>query len=74
MFKLGSSLFVRYLLATCTFTPLYGRLSNVLGRKGANQVALLFAGLGVLACGLSRSMEALIVARFVRHSNTTRKS
>ncbi|PPQ99167.1 hypothetical protein CVT24_009258 [Panaeolus cyanescens] len=54
-----------YLLATCTFTPLYGRLSNVLGRKGANQTALLFAGLGVLMCGLSRSMETLILARFL---------
>ncbi|KAF4615525.1 hypothetical protein D9613_003503 [Agrocybe pediades] len=53
-----------YLLATCTFTPLYGRLCNVLGRKGANRTALLFAGLGVLLCGLSRSMEMLIVARF----------
>ncbi|KAF8162661.1 vacuolar amino acid permease [Crassisporium funariophilum] len=53
-----------YLLATCTFTPLYGRLSNVLGRKGANQTALLFATLGVLMCGLSKSMEMLILARF----------
>ncbi|KAF9481292.1 vacuolar amino acid permease [Pholiota conissans] len=53
-----------YLLATCTFTPLYGRLCNVLGRKGANQVAMLFAGLGVLMCGLSTSMEMLILARF----------
>ncbi|KAK4701613.1 hypothetical protein P7C70_g4616, partial [Phenoliferia sp. Uapishka_3] len=29
-----------YLLATATFTPLYGRLSNVLGRRGANQLAV----------------------------------
>ena len=56
----------RYLLATCSFTPLYGRLSNVLGRKRANQTALFFAGLGVLMCGLSTNMEMLIVARFVR--------
>ncbi|KLO19602.1 MFS general substrate transporter [Schizopora paradoxa] len=54
-----------YLLATCTFTPLYGRLSNVLGRRGANQTAVIFAGLGTLACGLSRNMETLIVARFL---------
>ncbi|KAF8179676.1 vacuolar amino acid permease [Pholiota molesta] len=53
-----------YLLATCTFTPLYGRLCNVLGRKRANQVAMLFAGVGVLMCGLSTSMEMLIIARF----------
>ncbi|KAH9923694.1 MFS general substrate transporter [Epithele typhae] len=40
-----------YLLATCTFTPLYGRLSNILGRRGANQTAVFFAGLGTIACG-----------------------
>ncbi|KNZ77919.1 hypothetical protein J132_03195 [Termitomyces sp. J132] len=55
----------RYLLATCTFTPLYGRLCNVLGRKGASQVALVFTMLGVLGCGLSRSMEMLIFSRFL---------
>jgi hypothetical protein len=56
----------RYLLSACTFTPLYGRLCNVLGRKGASQVALLFACLGVLMSGLSNSMEMLIASRFVR--------
>ena len=62
----------RYLLAICSFQPLYGRLCNVLGRKRANQTALFFQGLGVLMCGLSTNMEMLIVARFVRlyvHAN-----
>lgn len=54
-----------YLLATCTFTPLYGRLCNALGRRGANQIAVLFCALGTLACGLSTNMEMLIVARFL---------
>ncbi|KAM5542022.1 hypothetical protein V8D89_004332 [Ganoderma adspersum] len=54
-----------YLLATCTFTPLYGRLSNVMGRRGANQAAVFFAGLGTLACGFSTNMETLIAARFL---------
>ncbi|KAH9890458.1 vacuolar amino acid permease [Cubamyces lactineus] len=54
-----------YLLATCTFTPLYGRLCNVLGRRGANQTAVVFAGLGTIACGLSSNMEMLIAARFL---------
>ncbi|KIM80081.1 hypothetical protein PILCRDRAFT_98046 [Piloderma croceum F 1598] len=54
-----------YLLAICTFTPLYGRLSNVLGRRGANQIAVILAGVGTLACGLSNSMELLIAARFL---------
>lgn len=54
-----------FLLATCTFTPLYGRLCNVLGRRGANQTAVLLAAVGTLACGLSNSLEMLIVARFL---------
>lgn len=54
-----------YLLATSTFTPLYGRLCNVLGRRGANQVAVISAAAGTLCCGLSQNMEMLIVARFV---------
>ncbi|KAF8505116.1 MFS general substrate transporter [Hysterangium stoloniferum] len=54
-----------YLLATCTFTPLYGRLSNVMGRRGANQTAVFFAGLGTLCCGLSNSLEMLIAERFL---------
>ncbi|KAF8312574.1 MFS general substrate transporter [Cantharellus anzutake] len=53
-----------YLLAVCSFTPLYGRLSNALGRRGANQTALVFTAVGILACGLSRNMEFLIAARF----------
>ncbi|KZV67770.1 MFS general substrate transporter [Peniophora sp. CONT] len=54
-----------YLLATSTFTPLYGRLCDILGRRGANQSAVVFTAVGTLACGLSGSMEMLIVARFL---------
>ncbi|KZP06017.1 MFS general substrate transporter [Athelia psychrophila] len=54
-----------YLLAICTFTPLYGRLCNVMGRRGANQTAVFLAGLGTLCCGLSTNMYMLIAARFL---------
>ncbi|KAE9392963.1 vacuolar amino acid permease [Gymnopus androsaceus JB14] len=54
-----------YLLATCTFTPLYGRLSDVMGRKSATQTAVLFGGLGTIACGLSTNMEMLVASRFI---------
>ncbi|KAF8061818.1 major facilitator superfamily domain-containing protein [Lyophyllum atratum] len=64
-FNQASWLGTSYLLAICTFTPLYGRLCDVLGRKGASQVALFFTCLGVLGCGLSQSMEMLIVSRFL---------
>lgn len=53
-----------YLLATCTFTSLYGRLSNIMGRKGASQSAIFFATIGILSCGLSDRMEMLIASRF----------
>ncbi|EIN10661.1 vacuolar amino acid permease [Punctularia strigosozonata HHB-11173 SS5] len=54
-----------YLLSVCCFTPLYGRLSDILGRKGAMLLGLTFFGLGTIACGLAPSMEALIAARAV---------
>lgn len=55
-----------YLLSTCTFTPLYGRLCNLMGRRGANQIAVILLAIGTLACGLSTDMSVLIAARFVR--------
>ncbi|OJT13552.1 Multidrug resistance protein fnx1 [Trametes pubescens] len=54
-----------YLLSVCCFTPLYGRLSDILGRKGAMLLALSLFGSGTLYCGLAPSMDALIVARAV---------
>ncbi|KAJ7061516.1 MFS general substrate transporter [Mycena amicta] len=64
-FHQASWLGTAYLLATCTFTPLYGRLCNVMGRRAANQTAIFFAAAGTIGCGLSRNMESLIAARFL---------
>ena len=36
-----------------------------MGRRAANQTAVYFALIGTAACGLSNSMNMLIVARFV---------
>ncbi|KIJ63392.1 hypothetical protein HYDPIDRAFT_113380 [Hydnomerulius pinastri MD-312] len=36
-----------------------------MGRRGANQLAVIVAALGTIACGLSRNMEMLVVARFL---------
>lgn len=63
-----------YLLATCTFTPLYGRLSDVMGRGRANKLAIFFAAVGILACGLSNSMQMLIISRFVSALSTLHPS
>ena len=43
-----------YLLSVCCFTPLYGRLSDILGRKGAMLLALSLFGSGTLCVGLRR--------------------
>jgi len=54
-----------YLLSVCCFTPLYGRLSDIIGRRGAMLLALTLFGTGTISCGLAPSMEALIAARAV---------
>ncbi|TFK56122.1 vacuolar amino acid permease [Heliocybe sulcata] len=54
-----------YLLSVCCFTPLYGRLSDILGRRGAMLLGLFFFGIGTLLCGLANSMEMLIAARAI---------
>ncbi|KAL0949623.1 hypothetical protein HGRIS_009668 [Hohenbuehelia grisea] len=54
-----------YLLSVCCFTPLYGRLSDILGRKGAMLLGLTLFGSGTIFCGLAPSMESLIVARAI---------
>ncbi|KAJ3520520.1 hypothetical protein NM688_g9151 [Phlebia brevispora] len=54
-----------YLLSVCCFTPLYGRLSDILGRKGAMLLALSLFGSGTLLCGLAPTMDTLIAARAI---------
>jgi len=54
-----------YLLSVCCFTPLYGRLADILGRKGAMLLALSLFGSGTIFCGMATSMNALIAARAV---------
>ena len=54
-----------YLLSVCCFTPLYGRLSDILGRKGAMLLALSLFGSGTLLCGIAPSMDILIAARAI---------
>ncbi|CEL57819.1 Multidrug resistance protein fnx1 OS=Schizosaccharomyces pombe (strain 972 / ATCC 24843) GN=fnx1 PE=2 SV=2 [Rhizoctonia solani AG-1 IB] len=61
----ASYLGTSYLLSVCCFTPLYGRLSDIMGRKGAMLLALSLFGTGTLLCGLATSMEFLIFARAV---------
>ncbi|GAA5825920.1 hypothetical protein JCM11251_000053 [Rhodosporidiobolus azoricus] len=54
-----------FLLANITFTPLYGRLCDILGRRVANASAIFLFTLGTALCAVAPSMKWLIAARFV---------
>ncbi|KAJ9127742.1 hypothetical protein QFC24_000025 [Naganishia onofrii] len=54
-----------YLWSTVTFTPLYGLLSNFLGRRIAYLSALALFTVGTLLCAISPTLPALATARFV---------
>ena len=46
-----------------SFQPLYGKLSDIFGRKQALLSAYLIFGVGALLCGLARDMKELVAAR-----------
>ncbi|KAA6415220.1 MAG: mfs multidrug transporter [Lasallia pustulata] len=52
-----------YFLTLTSFQPLYGRLSEIFGRKPAFLFSFAVFGLGCLFCGLARTMRELIAAR-----------
>ncbi|KAG7010080.1 hypothetical protein G7Y79_00001g003520 [Physcia stellaris] len=54
-----------YFLTLTSFQPLYGKLSDIFGRKSALLFAYAVFGLGCLFCGLARNMGELVAARMV---------
>ncbi len=52
-----------YLLTTTAATPLFGKLSDVYGRRLLFQVAIAVFMVGSLACGLAQDMTQLVLAR-----------
>lgn len=52
-----------YMLTLTSFQPLYGKLSDIYGRKGCLLFAYAVFGIGCLLCGLARNMNELIAAR-----------
>ncbi|KAF4627847.1 hypothetical protein G7Y89_g10304 [Cudoniella acicularis] len=46
-----------------TAWPLYGKLSDIFGRKAALLFAYTIFGIGCLFCGLARNLEELVAAR-----------
>lgn len=61
--NLTSWIATAYFLTLTSFQPLYGKLSDIFGRKSCLLFAYLVFGVGCMACGLARSMEELIAAR-----------
>ncbi len=55
-----------FMVASTMTTPLYGKLSDIFGRKPAFFVSILIFLAGSVLCGLSRSMTQLIVFRAVQ--------
>ncbi|HZO44328.1 MAG TPA: MDR family MFS transporter [Xanthobacteraceae bacterium] len=52
-----------YLLSATVATPLFGKLSDIYGRRAMMLIAVAIFLLGSLACALAPSMGALILAR-----------
>ncbi|KAL9593502.1 MAG: hypothetical protein Q9179_005848 [Wetmoreana sp. 5 TL-2023] len=52
-----------YFLTISSFQPLYGKLSDIFGRKPALLFGYAIFGTGCLFCGLARDMNELIAAR-----------
>ncbi|KZT52985.1 MFS general substrate transporter [Calocera cornea HHB12733] len=55
-----------YLLSVACFTPLYGKLADIAGRRIAILTGLSLFSIGSLLCGLSTSMNMLIAARLIQ--------
>jgi EmrB/QacA subfamily drug resistance transporter len=52
-----------YLLASTVTTPLYGKLSDLYGRKGIFQIAIVIFLAGSILAGLSQNIDQLIAFR-----------
>ncbi|KAF9699135.1 hypothetical protein EKO04_003233 [Ascochyta lentis] len=52
-----------YFLTLTAFQPVYGKLSDIFGRKECLLVAYLIFGIGSVACGFARTIGELIAAR-----------
>jgi MFS family permease len=62
-FSLFSWIFTAYFLAQAVTTPIYGRLSDLFGRKRVFFVGACIFLIGSTACGLTYSMVPLIAFR-----------
>jgi EmrB/QacA subfamily drug resistance transporter len=61
-----SWVFAIYLLTSTTTVPIYGKLSDLYGRKLVYTISMLLFLVGSILCGQARSMEQLILFRAVQ--------
>ncbi|KAN0140983.1 Major facilitator superfamily domain containing protein [Lactarius tabidus] len=55
-----------YLLASCTLAPLYGKTSDLVGRKPVLYCSILIFLLGSALCGAAKSFTWLVISRAVQ--------
>ncbi|ADL52917.1 MDR family MFS transporter [Clostridium cellulovorans] len=65
-FEIISLVFSVYLLASAISTPIYGKLSDLYGRKNVLTVGIIIFLSGSFLCGLSQNMFMLIGARAIQ--------
>ncbi len=65
-FELISWVFSAYLLTSSISTPIYGKLSDLYGRKNILSIGIIIFLVGSCLCGLSQSMYQLIAFRAVQ--------
>ncbi|KAL4926614.1 putative MFS multidrug transporter [Aspergillus undulatus] len=61
--NLTSWIATSYFLTLTSFQPLYGKLSDIFGRKSCLLFAYAVFGIGCLFCGLAQNIHQLIAAR-----------
>lgn len=61
--NLTSWIATAYFLTLTSFQPLYGKLSDIFGRKACLLFAYTIFGTGCIFCGLAQNMQQLILAR-----------
>lgn len=61
-----SWVFAIYMLTSTTAGPIFGKLSDIYGRRPVYMVAIVLFSIGSLLCGLALTMPQLIAARAVQ--------
>ncbi len=65
-FSIYSWVFSVYLLTSTTTVPIYGKLSDIYGRKRLYIISMVLFLLGSILCGQARTMEQLVAFRAVQ--------